>query len=77
MLIRALGVAVHVVVVLLIKDGNHEAFPRSVKAIFLQCTVCKNAKFTLTSKKFVKSQSVIQSVIKTLISRNFCKKIKW
>ena len=48
-------------------------FPHSV-VTEIQCTLWKNQKFTLTEKIFRQINYLVISLVKTLLSRNFCQK---
>ena len=39
-----------------------------------QCTLWKNEKFSLTEKKFRQINHLVISLVKPLLSRNFCEK---
>ena len=43
---------------------------------FPHCAVWKNEKFAVTQKKFHQINSVVFSLVKTVLSRNFCQKFR-
>ena len=50
--------------------SNKEKYPLFIHTI----TVWKNEKFTVTHKKFRQINSLVFSLVKTLLSRNFCQR---
>ena len=43
-----------------------------IEMILMRITVWKNEKITVTHKKFRQINSLVLSLVKTLLSRNFC-----